>query len=49
MEREKVEPCGGWWDSGVPGVCQTEVAVHDAALAHDPAQVAAWIAEIALG
>jgi threonine aldolase len=49
MEREKIEPCGGWWDSRVPGIAQTEVAVHDAALAHDPARVAGWIAEIALG
>jgi threonine aldolase len=49
MEREKVEPCGGWWPSQVPGTAMTEVAVHDAALAHDPAKVASWIAEIALG
>ena len=49
MERAKVEPCGGWWASGVPGVVTSEVAVHDAALGHDPAQVASWIAEIALG
>jgi threonine aldolase len=49
MERELVEPCGGWWESRVPGVAETEVAVHDAALAHDPAQVAAWFAEVALG
>jgi threonine aldolase len=49
MQREKIEPCGGWWESRVPGVAMTEVAAHDAALAHDPAQVAAWIAEIAVG
>lgn len=49
MERERVEPCGGWWPSRVPGWAMTEVAAHDAALAHDPAQVAAWIAEVALG
>jgi threonine aldolase len=48
MEREKVEPCGGWWGTNVPGVVMTEVAAHDAALAHEPAQVADWIAEIAL-
>jgi threonine aldolase len=47
MEREKVEPCGGWRPSQVPGIAVTEVAVHDAALMHDPAQVASWIAEIA--
>jgi threonine aldolase len=49
MEREKLEPLGGWWASRVPGVAMTEVAAHDAALQHDPAQVADWIAEIALG
>jgi threonine aldolase len=49
MERERVQPCGGWWESRVPGTVMTEVAVHDAALQHDPDQVAEWIAEIALG
>jgi threonine aldolase len=49
MEREKIEPCGGWWASQVPGTAMSEVAVHDAALAHDPAKVASWIAEIAQG
>lgn len=49
MEREKVEPCGGWRQSQVPGTALTEVAVHDAALEHDPGQVASWIAEIAHG
>lgn len=49
MEREKVDPCGGWWESRVPGTAMTEVAVHDAALSHEPAQVADWISEIALG
>jgi threonine aldolase len=48
MEREKVEPCGGWHESRVPGIAMTEVAAHDAALAHDPAQVATWFAEVAL-
>lgn len=47
MEREKTQPCGGWWGSPVPGFAMTEVAVHDAALEHDPAQVAAWVAEVA--
>ena len=47
MEREKIEPCGGWWPSQVPGMAMSEVAVHDAALAHEPKQVATWIAEIA--
>jgi threonine aldolase len=49
MEREKIEPCGGWYPSEVPGTLVTEVAAHDAALAHDPKQVAAWIAEIVQG
>ena len=49
MEREKIEPCGGWGKSRVPGTVMTEVAAHDAALEHDPAQVAAWIAEIVQG
>jgi threonine aldolase len=49
MEREKIEPCGGWYPSEVPGIVMTEVAAHDAALAHDPKQVATWIAEIVLG
>jgi threonine aldolase len=49
MEREKVEPCGGWRPTQVPGMAITEVAVHDAALEHDPARVASWIAEITQG
>ena len=49
MEREKVEPCGGWWPSQVPGFAMSEVAVHEVALGHDPAKVAGWIAEIARG
>jgi threonine aldolase len=46
MEREKIQPCGGWGAADVPGFAVTEVAVHDAALQHDPAQVAAWLAEV---
>jgi threonine aldolase len=49
MEREKIDPCGGWWESRVPGTSMTEVAVHDAALEHDPGRVAGWIAEIVSG
>jgi len=49
MEREKIEPCGGWDPSDVPGMTVTEVAAHDAALSHDPAQVAAWILEVVKG
>ena len=46
MEREKTQPCGGWYDAPVPGYALTEVAVHDAALSHDPVTVADWIAEV---
>lgn len=49
MEREKVQPCGGWSIADVPGFAVTEVAVHDAALAHEPARVAAWLAEVTQG
>ena len=49
MEREKIQPCGGWWEAPVPGIAMTEVAAHDAALEHDPAQVADWIAEVVRG
>ena len=46
MEREKTQPCGGWYDAPVPGFAVTEVAAHDASLPHDPAQVADWFAEV---
>jgi hypothetical protein len=46
MEREKIQPCGGWMAADVPGFVVTEVAVHDAALEHDPAQVAEWLVEV---
>jgi threonine aldolase len=46
MQREKIQPCGGWVAADVPGFAVTEVAVHDAALEHDPAQVAAWLVEV---
>jgi threonine aldolase len=42
MERESVLPSGGWRPADVPGVVMTEVTVHAAALAHDPAVVADW-------
>src|SRR5262249_27881404 len=42
MEREKTAPCGGWHEAPVPGFAMTEVAVHDAALPHDPTTVADW-------
>ncbi|GAA2143840.1 beta-eliminating lyase-related protein [Nocardioides koreensis] len=47
MEREKVQPCGSWRETTVPGVSTTEVSCYDSALAFDPAKVAAWYAEIA--
>jgi threonine aldolase len=46
MEREKIQPCGGWVAADVAGFVTTEVAVHDAALEHDPAQVAEWLVEV---
>jgi threonine aldolase len=49
MERTKIEPCGGWYPAQVPGMVVTELAAHDAALAHDPAKVASWITEIVQG
>jgi threonine aldolase len=49
MERELIQPCGGWWAADVPGHVVTEVAVHDAALKHDPAQVAEWLARVTAG
>ena len=49
MEREKVQPCGGWWAASVPGFVTTEVAIHDAALDHDPARVADWFVEVTRG
>jgi threonine aldolase len=49
MEREKIQPCGGWWEAAVPGFVTTEVAVHDAALPHDPALVADWFVEVTGG
>ncbi len=46
-ERERVQISGGWWAADVPGVSVTEVMVHEAALAFDPAKVAAWYADLA--
>ncbi len=47
LEREKVQPCGSWRATDVPGISTTEVTVHEAALKHDPARVAQWYAELA--
>lgn len=49
MERERIQPCGGWWEAPIPGFVTTEVAVHDGALVHDPAQVADWFLEVVSG
>lgn len=46
-ERERVQISGGWRAADVPGVSVTEVMVHEAALAFDPAKVAAWYADLA--
>jgi threonine aldolase len=46
MERERVAPCGSWWDSEVPGFAATEIAVQATTVAHDPARVAAWWSEL---
>jgi threonine aldolase len=42
MERERVAPCGPWWDADVPGVATTEIAVQAGTVEHDPARVAGW-------
>ena len=47
MEREKVQPCGSWFATDVPGISRTEVSCYESALGFDPAAVAAWYAEIA--
>jgi threonine aldolase len=47
MERERVQPCGGWRATDVPGMSTTEFTAYDSALTFEPKQVAAWFAEIA--
>jgi threonine aldolase len=42
VETEQLVPSGGWWAARTPGVAMTEVAIHSAALRHDPAKVADW-------
>jgi threonine aldolase len=46
VESRRVVPCGGWWEARTPGVAVTEVAIQQAALAYDPAEVAGWWAEL---
>lgn len=43
MEQRRIQPCGMWGPAPVPGWLRTEVAVHAAALAHDPDLVASWL------
>jgi threonine aldolase len=47
MERERVQPCGTWAATVVPGISMTEVSCYESALGFDPHQVAGWYAEIA--
>ncbi|MET0524599.1 MAG: beta-eliminating lyase-related protein [Nocardioides sp.] len=47
MERERVQPCGIWVTTDVPGMSMTEVSCYESALGFEPAQVAGWYAEIA--
>ena len=49
MERDRLQVCGPWWAAREPGRVTTEVVVSTPALAHEPAQVAKRLAEIALG
>ncbi|RYC03319.1 threonine aldolase family protein [Nocardioides zhouii] len=47
-EERGIAPSGLWRDSDVPGWVETELTCYDTAIAHDPAEVAALMAE-ALG
>lgn len=49
LEREKLQLCGPWVASDEPGRLRTELMVSVPALAHDPAQVARWVAEVVHG
>jgi len=49
MEERRIVPSGGWWGARAPGVAMTEVTIHRPALAHDPATVADWYAELTGG
>jgi threonine aldolase len=49
MERERLQVCGPWWAAREPGRVTTEVVVSTPALAHDPARVARWVAEVVHG
>ena len=46
IEREHVHVTPAWSASDVPGVSTVELAIQSAALAHDPARVAGWYAEL---
>ena len=46
LERERVALSGPWRPADVPGRIVTELFVHPGTLAHDPAAVAAWFADV---
>ncbi len=46
LERERVALSGPWRPADVPGRIVTELVVHPGTLAHDPAAVAAWFADV---
>ena len=48
-EERGVVPCGTWRAAEVPGWSVTELACYEPAVAHDPAEVAAWMVEAVLG
>ena len=47
MERTLIQPCGTWRPADVPGWATCEVAVHASALPREPAEVSAWLSEVA--
>ena len=49
LERERLRLCNLWWEGTEPGRIETEVMVSVAALEHDPAKVAAQLAEVVAG
>lgn len=49
IEREKIRLCGPWWSADEPGRVMTEVMVSRPALAHDPLEVAGWLAGVVNG
>lgn len=49
MEQTRIQLCGLWRAAEEPGRLHAELAVSVPALAHDPAEVARWIAEVVHG